>query len=492
MVDRKKRPEADAVINGMPEAVVIVDLNGTIHQVNNEFERGSGWKKEEVIGKTSIELDLISKEEGQKIEKEIMPKLMKEGLVRDIEITVIRRDGTKFPALMSWTLINDAEGQPTGIIGVSKDITERKRAEEALQESEKRYRDLLENANDIIQSVYPSGKFAYVNRKWLEVLEYTKDEVEKLTLWDILRKDQIPHCMEIFKRVSSGEEVTGVETVFVSKNGKEINVEGNANAYFKGGKFVATRGIFRDITERKRAEEALRVSEEKLSAFINSAPDAFALFDSELNLVETNKVGLGMFPAGTKKEDVIGKNITELYPNMKETNRYDKYLGVIKTGKPFFIDDVVPHPKFGDVHLAVSAFKVGDGLGIIVTDTTERKTYEIDQLKEGRISVATESIASRMTAEFGLNVGSEELGLLDIFTHLAQLSPSPAPRRIISFLETGVCRVLRQKGVKVSKDRVQKILRPAIKGFLKNIFALERELGHELPSEYKKLITLYE
>ncbi|MFB0553081.1 MAG: PAS domain S-box protein [Phycisphaerae bacterium] len=122
------------MIEGMLEAVTIMDLDGTIRQVNSEFERGSGYKKEEVIGKTAIELGIISKEESQRIEKEIIPKLMNEGLVRNIETVVMSRDGTRFPALMSWRLMKDIQGNPKSIIVTATDITELKQAEEQLRE----------------------------------------------------------------------------------------------------------------------------------------------------------------------------------------------------------------------------------------------------------------------------------------------------------------------------------------------------------------------
>ncbi len=118
------------MIEGMLEAITIMDLDGTIRQVNSEFERGSGYKKEEVVGKTAIELGIISKEENQKIEKEIIPKLMNEGLARNIETVVMNKDGTRFPALMSWRLMKDAQGNPKGIIATVTDITERKHVEE--------------------------------------------------------------------------------------------------------------------------------------------------------------------------------------------------------------------------------------------------------------------------------------------------------------------------------------------------------------------------
>ncbi|GAH31842.1 unnamed protein product, partial [marine sediment metagenome] len=77
------KEHTDKIIEGMLEAVVITDLNGTIRRVNNEFEEGSGWKREEAVGKTAIELGIMSKEENQRIEKEVIPRLMKEGFVRN-------------------------------------------------------------------------------------------------------------------------------------------------------------------------------------------------------------------------------------------------------------------------------------------------------------------------------------------------------------------------------------------------------------------------
>ncbi len=123
-------------------------------------------------------------------------------------------------------------------------------------------------------------------------------------------------------------------------------------------------------------EKKLKESEERLKKFMDSATDSFFLFDSNFNYVDVNKSGLTLF--GLNKEDIIGKNILEIVPNLKETGRYEKYMDVIKTGKPFFIDDLIPHPIFGDIHISVRAFKVGNGLGIITTDITERKKAEAE------------------------------------------------------------------------------------------------------------------
>ncbi len=129
-----------------------------------------------------------------------------------------------------------------------------------------------------------------------------------------------------------------------------------------------------DITERKQAEEALRESEAQLNGFMESATDGFILFDAELNYLKMNKAAMDI--ASLTQDDIAGKNILDVVPNLKETGRYDKYKKVVETGEVFSISDLVPHPKFGRKHLEIKAFRVGDGLGYIFNDITERKRTE--------------------------------------------------------------------------------------------------------------------
>jgi PAS domain S-box-containing protein len=137
----------------------------------------------------------------------------------------------------------------------------------------------------------------------------------------------------------------------------------------------------RVITERRHVENTLRETEERLRAFMDSAPDGFILFDSGLNYVNINDATLKLHPSGTRKQDLIGRNITEIIPDIKESGRLEKYKDVIRTGKLLIYDDLVLHPKFGNKHISVWAFKVGKGLGMIVSDITERKKTE-DAIRE--------------------------------------------------------------------------------------------------------------
>ncbi|MEH1904741.1 MAG: adenylate/guanylate cyclase domain-containing protein [Nostoc sp.] len=154
--------------------------------------------------------------------------------------------------------------QMVGSIGSQiAQFIKRKQAEDALVESEERYRDLFENANDLIQSVNPSGRFLYVNRAWRETLGYSEAEIANMNVFDIIHPEFKQHCLQKFYHVLSGEKFGQVKAAFVTKDGQTIFLEGNINCKFIEGHPVATRGIFRNVTQRLTAEEALRHQQEE-------------------------------------------------------------------------------------------------------------------------------------------------------------------------------------------------------------------------------------
>jgi len=129
-----------------------------------------------------------------------------------------------------------------------------KYTEEQLRQSEERARDLLDNANDIIQSVDMEGAFQYVNRAWHTILGYSEAEMAHLKLWDIISPDELPHCKEQFQQIITGQNIQQITTVFLAKNSQKVYLEGNSNCRLVDGKAVSTRSIFRDVSYRKQAE----------------------------------------------------------------------------------------------------------------------------------------------------------------------------------------------------------------------------------------------
>lgn len=137
---------------------------------------------------------------------------------------------------------------------------------------------------------------------------------------------------------------------------------------------VTNKHLEQEIIERNQAEQQQREIKERLAKFMDSATDGFILFDSELYHLEMNKVALEI--TGLTRANVIGKNVIDVIPNIKETPRYNEYKKVMATGKPFYTRDINKHPLTGEKHIELKAFKVGEGLGVIFTDITERKQAE--------------------------------------------------------------------------------------------------------------------
>ncbi|MBD2436937.1 PAS domain S-box protein [Nostoc sp. FACHB-110] len=181
----------------------------------------------------------------------------------------------------------------------------RKQAEEDLLESEYRYRDICENANDLIQSVNPYGKFLYVNKAWCKTLGYTDNEVAKLNIFDIIHPDFKEHCRQMFYRLMSGEQLENVQTAFIGKNGQTVFLEGNVNCKFVHGKPVATRGIFRNITQKVEIEAALQHQQEKTEKLWQTKIPAFVTdtLQPEIASAAADEINITVLCA-----DIVGLN----------------------------------------------------------------------------------------------------------------------------------------------------------------------------------------
>lgn len=138
---------------------------------------------------------------------------------------------------------------------------ERKRAEEALSESEQRYRDLVENAHDIIYSHDLEGNYTSMNKAGTVITGYTLDKALKLNLAQTVAPEYVARAREMLKRKLAGEPVTAYEMEIIAENGRRITVEANTKLVYQDGVAVGVQGIARDITERKVLEEQLRQSQ---------------------------------------------------------------------------------------------------------------------------------------------------------------------------------------------------------------------------------------
>ncbi|MBI4843708.1 MAG: diguanylate cyclase [Nitrospirae bacterium] len=163
-----------------------------------------------------------------------------------------------------------------------------------LGRSEERYRNLFENANDMIQSVAPDGRFMLVNDSWLKTMGYERWELDNITIFDVIHPDSKAHCNEVFRRIMSGEAIDNMEAVFVSKDGRRIEVEGNVRCRFENSRPLATHAMFRDVTRRKEAERELSRRQADLSVLykVSTAISQTIDIDKLFDIIMTTITGL--------------------------------------------------------------------------------------------------------------------------------------------------------------------------------------------------------
>ncbi len=164
---------------------------------------------------------------------------------------------------------------------------QRNDANQALAESEARYRDLLENASDLIQSVSPDGRFRFVNRSWKQTLGYSDAEIDRLRVWDVARGGREEEDSSVVQSILADDGRGRFEAVFVTKDGEEIPVEGNVNCRYEDGLPVATRGIFRDITERKVYD---RMTQDFISTVSHELRTPLTSIIASLGLLESGRL----------------------------------------------------------------------------------------------------------------------------------------------------------------------------------------------------------
>ena len=200
---------------------------------------------------------------------------------------------------------------------------ERKKVEDELLDAEKRYRDLFENANIMIQSVRPDGSFIEVNNEWLRVMGYSIDEVKQMNVFDIIDDSCLDHYYDVFRKVIAGEAQKNVEARFVAKDGRKIDVEGNIFNRIVNGRVVATYGMFRDITDKKEAERKLKESEKRYRTTFEHTGTVMMLIEKDTTISLVNRKFEEL--SGYRKEEIERKMSWTQFVHPDDLERLKKY-----------------------------------------------------------------------------------------------------------------------------------------------------------------------
>jgi diguanylate cyclase (GGDEF)-like protein/PAS domain S-box-containing protein len=238
-----------------PVGMALVSPEGRYLQVNPALCRMLGYTEAELLNRTFVE---ISHPDDLGLSLSSDRDLLADKVESyQIQKRYLRKDGQVVWAMVNASLVRGPDRQPLHFVGQILDVTAQRQAEEARRETEERFRDLFENASDLIQCAGPDGHLQYVNRAWRQKLGYSEEEVPTLTLQHVIDPESLPDLQQAYNLALAGEEVGTTVAKFVAKSGQIIVVEGDISCSFHDGKPSQTRGIFRDVTERRRLEDML-------------------------------------------------------------------------------------------------------------------------------------------------------------------------------------------------------------------------------------------
>ena len=252
------------LLNTIEQSVIATDLEGIVIYWNRFAEQLYGWSDEEAIGRNIPELT-TPKPNIQQAD-EIMTQL-RQGKSWTGEFIVQRKDGTTFPAQITNSPIYDNKQRLIGIVGLSNDITERQRREQALLVSENKYRTLIEQASEGIHTYDTQGNFIDTNSKLCEMLGYTAEELLELNVKDLVLPEDVVVNPIRFDALSAGKTVLN-ERRLRRKDGTLIQVEISGKMIQDG----VLQAIIRDITDRKRMTTLIEAQKQSLEMVVNGAP----------------------------------------------------------------------------------------------------------------------------------------------------------------------------------------------------------------------------
>ena len=366
-----------------------LDVDGVYTSVSAMSESIIGYRPEEMVGRMHF-YDLCPEPDREEFKRWGLDLLRRGEPVTNTVNAMVAKSGETVWVASSGIPIRDAQGRVTGYWGTDIDVTARVRAEEALRESERKYRMLTESMKDVVWIVDAETlRFLYVSPSVEALRGYSAEEVMAGTLADSLVPGQIDHLKQMIDRHAAEfrrGEITA-RTFFTlelrqpRKNAGPIITEAIARFWLNEQTgHLELHGVTRDITERKRAEEDYRT-------LFQNMLEGFALHE-----IVCNEKGetvdyrfLAVNPAfermtGLKAADLVGKTARSTMPDL-EPRWIEAYDNVVRTGLPAFFENFAAPPGR---HFEVAAFRSAPGqFACIFTDVTERKLAE-NELRESR------------------------------------------------------------------------------------------------------------
>ena len=312
-------------------------------------------------------------------------KTINGGKFCDFEHRIIRRDGTMRDIIARIKPVKNDKGKVVKLVGTVQDITERKKIEKELKESERKFKELVELLPETILETDQELNIKFANKNFFKISGYSKDDIKKgLSIFQLLSPESLAKAQENIAKIIKGEKTGPNEYKLIKKNGSTLYGITNSNAVYNSeGSFSGLRIIGLDISERKKREDALRASEEKYKSLFENSLDGIYQTTLEGRYIDANPALIKMLGYDSK-EELLKLDITkQLYVSEKDRP------AINERGKPF-----------------TTRFRKKDGT-IIWVEVSSRVFYKDG--KPDHYEGMVRDITERMKAEESLKQSYERL-----------------------------------------------------------------------------------
>jgi PAS domain S-box-containing protein len=374
IAERKRGEEAAAllvaIIEASDDAIVGKDLNGIVTSWNAGAEKIFGYPAAEMIGRSITRL--IPPERIEE-ETKILNRIKVGETVRHFETVRVRKDGRRLDVSVTVSAIKDAAGRIVGASKVARDITARKRTEEALRVSEAHYRTLFECAPDGILIVNPGKYYVDANAAMCRMLGYTRDELVGLHASDIVAESDVEHIDPTVEAIYAGANFRR-EWQFRRKDGSVFTVEAQAAAMPDGNHL----GMIHDVTAERAGERALKEKEmllhaadRRLADIVQGMTEACFALDKDWRFTFVNDRATTLLHH--TREQMIGRSIWQIFHRLVGTPMEANYRRAMAERVPVAFEVFSP---VAERWLDIRLFPTAEGLAAFLLDIHARKHTE--------------------------------------------------------------------------------------------------------------------
>lgn len=279
------------------DIIYVHDLQGNYISINKAGERIFGYTREEALSMNMAQV--AAPEDLSVLKRNLQKKIRGRSKQTSYEVDCIKKDGSRITLEVNSSII-EKDGVPIAVQGIGRDITDRKLAEEASRKNEERYRDLFENANDLIYTHDLSGNFTSLNRAGERITGYNRHEAIGMNIADVVAPEFLEAARSMTARKMEDDVPTTYELEIIAKDGHRVTLELSTRLILSDGVPVGVQGIGRDITERRQTEISLHNTVSLFASTFESTADGIVVLNLEREIVTCNRKFIEMWGVDEK------------------------------------------------------------------------------------------------------------------------------------------------------------------------------------------------